>query len=664
MSSLLSQSSDPGAGVGSRPAKPIGADPARYYWLLLALVFVGSLAVRWSFLGERWINPDEGAHLMDAALVLRGYVPGADYGTRQPLYVYALAGLLKSLGATLTVGRLFPLACSLLTGLVIYFLGAELVDRRVGLLASVTYLLLPLEMLQSVVVKTEAPVTLLVVSSIYAAVAGQRRQRGYLFLVSGVAAALGYYIRETALLVPLVVSVFLVLSDGRSWRRVMKFLGLYFLGYVSVVLLAVGLFAKHIRSDELWGVTPIAFLVRNLRGFGGNSDANLASQTTSSWEGFGEPIDLYQAYLKDAIFLHSFLLVAMVLALITLLRRPPEDSELRAILRRNRIALAVAYVWLGALGIMYGLRYMTRGFFIDYFREFLPALVVLLALWLCQAVPALRKDRNVLKLVVIVLPVGIAGIIVQTMFPDQVGLGHHATLATALLAMCVVAFSSWQRRGRWYFVVLLASIAVWIVTSRLVWPSAFSGPAASLVTMAAIFLAMVGWYRAGSGNMVGKIAQFTSFSLVATTFALSLSYSALHLSVRYEAVWPPAEAQQIAGIIAQNTEADAEVLSGAVIWEFLAGRQPFELISHPLGLKQSLPATRREELRSRLAADPPEIVVMDGYTERTYSRNIPYLERLVQQKYVRIAMSHEGVRPVSVFRRIESGGEEAGGRLD
>jgi len=66
--------------------------------ILLLVVLFASLSVRVWLLDKRWINPDEGAHLMDAVLALDGMIPSVDFHSRQPLYVYANAATLKLLG--------------------------------------------------------------------------------------------------------------------------------------------------------------------------------------------------------------------------------------------------------------------------------------------------------------------------------------------------------------------------------------------------------------------------------------------------------------------------------------------------------------------------------------------------------------------------------------
>lgn len=650
------------------PATILASGTPGYYWLLLLVVFAASLALRWSLLEVRWINPDEGAHLMDGLLILGGLVPEVDYGTRQPGYVYALAGTIGLLGETLTAGRVLPMVCSLATGVVIYLLGTELTDRRVGLLSAVIYLLLPLEIFQSVVVKTEAPVTFLIVSSLYAAVAGHRRSRPGLLVASGVAAGLGYYVRETALLVPLVVAILIALSDFGRWRRVLRHAGLFCAGYAGVVLVVVALYARFLAPGPLWELTPFAFVggaLAELAGQlgpsgGARAASEIAQQAAESSQGYGEPVTLYMRYLDDALQLHLFLFLGAVLSMVVLLGRRAEPDAPREGLRRDRIALAVATSWLVALAVMYGYRYMVRGFFIDYFREFLPPLVLLAALWLGRAAPELREDRNVARLVAVLVPVGAAWYFAQAAFPAEYGLGHHATLATALLATFLVAFSRRAARGRWVFTVVFATAATWIVLSRQIWPGPFSGVAPSAVTMLVLFGIMVFRYRLLGRDVVRSTMRFGGFAVAVVALAVSLSQAALRLDLSYEAVWPPAEATRMAEVIEERTDPGDQVLSGAVIWEFLAGRRPYRLVSHPLGLKRLAPPSTRSRLAADLIDRPPAVVVMDGYTEVTYGRNVPFLDSLVQANYEPIASSDEGVRPVSVFRLADSEREASG----
>ena len=135
--------------------------------LILAGFLLLSLMLRMWMLDKRWINPDEGAHLMDAVFTLQGHIPQVDFAARQTFYVLVNAVWLKLWGVSYLYGRLFPMTCSLLTGIMVFLIARRLFNEEIALLAAITYLMLPLEVLNSVVVKTEPLANLLACVSYY-----------------------------------------------------------------------------------------------------------------------------------------------------------------------------------------------------------------------------------------------------------------------------------------------------------------------------------------------------------------------------------------------------------------------------------------------------------------------------------------------------------------
>jgi 4-amino-4-deoxy-L-arabinose transferase-like glycosyltransferase len=188
--------------------------------LLLVFVFLISLAVRIWLLNKRWINPDEGAHLMDAVLALDGKIPLVDYNSRQPFYTYTIAGIFKLFGTDYIFGRLLPLICSMLVGFVIFLIARLLFDGTVAILATTIYLMLPLEVMNSVLVKTEPLVTLLVCLSVYAVILFHKYRQTRWLIAAGILGALGFYVRESALIVPLTVVGFFLCVSSRMLQPI------------------------------------------------------------------------------------------------------------------------------------------------------------------------------------------------------------------------------------------------------------------------------------------------------------------------------------------------------------------------------------------------------------------------------------------------------------
>jgi hypothetical protein len=97
-------------------------------------------------------------------------------------------------------------------------------------------------------------------------------------------------------------------------------------------------------------------------------------------------------------------------------------------------------------------------------------------------------------------------------------------------------------------------------------------------------------------------------------------------------------------------------MSGAVVWAFEANRRPFLLIAHPLKFLAGVAAADRAEVERGMATQPPGIIVLDGYTERTFGKAVPTLSELLKEAYEPIARWEGGRHPLQVYRRRDSTG--------
>ena len=94
---------------------------------------------------------------------------------------------------------------------------------------------------------------------------------------------------------------------------------------------------------------------------------------------------------------------------------------------------------------------------------------------------------------------------------------------------------------------------------------------------------------------------------------------------------------------------EEEVLWGAVFGEFEAGRKPFMNITHPLGFLEGMPDETVHRIMQRLAERPPRLIILDGYTERTYLRHVESLKRLVAESYDLVGEVSGSRYPVKVY---------------
>jgi hypothetical protein len=101
-----------------------------------------------------------------------------------------------------------------------------------------------------------------------------------------------------------------------------------------------------------------------------------------------------------------------------------------------------------------------------------------------------------------------------------------------------------------------------------------------------------------------------------------------------------------------------------MIWEYEADLRPFMGIAHPLGLMGGLPPERRDRLRRQLEDAPPAFIIVDGFTEVTYLRQLPTLREIMAERYT-LELSIPGTRfptPVDVYRLRDSSAGTGAGR--
>ena len=120
----------------------------------------------------------------------------------------------------------------------------------------------------------------------------------------------------------------------------------------------------------------------------------------------------------------------------------------------------------------------------------------------------------------------------------------------------------------------------------------------------------------------------------------------------YQSGWSPEAVQQVAAYLRANSAADDEILSGAVIWEFQAGRHPVANMAHPTSLLlANLKRPLLQRLEARLATRPPRFIVLDGVTQGIY-KNVLDLDRVLKDYALATKVTMAGSPyPVAVYER-------------
>ena len=217
---------------------------------------------------------------------------------------------------------------------------------------------------------------LLISASFYAVVRyGRAQQLGWL-TTSGALAALGFYVSESALIVPAVVAIPLPVQAGWRWTDVARGYRAFAAGYVCVAAIVMLYFATGMglaTALGTGGLNPLEFVLQAL----GRGAALLDSVPEAkllaarSW-------DPHYTNVRRAALMDVFLLIGAGVGIAVagcsmLVARSSEER------RRPGIAYALLCLWGKFMFAAYGFYFAARGFFVDYSREFLPPLSILFA---------------------------------------------------------------------------------------------------------------------------------------------------------------------------------------------------------------------------------------------------------------------------------------------
>lgn len=617
--------------------------------ILLIIVSLGYLLMGLWLRQIRWINPDEGAHIADAILLLDGKVPVVDFPSRQPLYTLFLAMDLAVLGPSLAAARVAPLIATILTGVGVYFFTRLRFERSYALAGSLAYLLLPLTLTFATVVKMEPfALALGTVAAIccVAALSGDRAP-AWLF-PAGLLIAASFYVREsTAYALGFASLGSLVLFKPPKYASRLPAMMWLFGGVLCGFLLAFGLFAPHM-------------------GLAGYFKSPLNPMSKAVWaiqRLFGEsfrqqPIE--QTFKDVGLAMNSveFLVFGSLLGIGSIVL-PSARS------RYETDISAFCALWLAGLIIIYSIRGIQAAFYPSYAREFtVPAIVLTVAgvrwLW-TDLKPYLAGRRFSSSRVAatvalqLVLVAGQIAVFQEARFVFFISL----LLLIAVLRLVlrtgegVNAPSSASSRF-WLYAggILCAGLvfrAVMSPAKRIVGPDAYF-----FLTVAALAgITLLAFRRtrlplAATGRATGLIL------LVAITL-YALPSAGYMLDRRYDSVWSPAQLSGVTRYLEQRVRPDGTVLSGANIWPIEAGRKLFGDVTHPLSLEVRPGNLTRAYRRigNLLRESPPDAIVLDGFTEKTYGVHWN-LGDLIEGNYSggeNVTLKGESVYPLVIYLR-------------
>lgn len=585
------------------------------------IVFLGAVLLYAWLLTHRWISADEGAHLMDARCILVGQVPVADYGARMPLYCYVHALFQSVFGMTLPAGRIVPLLFTLSSGFLLFLIGRRSGGRGVGTVAALLFLFSPLTILYSTLVQTQPHVIFYSLLGVYLLLRLDR----WAYFAAGICIACAFYVRESALAALLALLLVALYEGGTRGlvRNGVKLLA----GFFSVALIFMIFYLRHMSLNELWGscINPLSLPMTMLEKLLASSDNLVASPVFATGlekiqSGSERPPSL--SYLYISIRLSLLLIIGGLGALVW--RTGPKGGEGDGLDRLKRIA----GIWLFSITLFYSYWFVVRGFYPGYFREFEPPLALLAAIGLSRA---LRVGfSSTISIVYAVVAITLSVLIGRGLFPVWV---EGFTLATAAgIGLFLLLLLPHADRRRWYITLGSAGILV-LTLFFLRRPTSGILQHADLAVEASgiVMILMAAWATHWVTGRVRGAHLFLALALFGIVY--STGYAQQKGGISFQSDWPVPLVERVADVVAENSEWGEEVLSGGVIWTYLADRRPFLGINHPLVLSSRQPYKKRHiEIFDTFCQKPPRVVVMERVTESTFFR-APGLKEKIQADY-------------------------------
>jgi 4-amino-4-deoxy-L-arabinose transferase-like glycosyltransferase len=142
-------------------------------------------------------------------------------------------------------------------------------------------------------------------------------------------------------------------------------------------------------------------------------------------------------------------------------------------------------------------------------------------------------------------------------------------------------------------------------------------------------------------NKLKNIALIILFASFMTSF--------FYVSPSFGSIWSPTTLQEITHYLTMNSNQNDEIMSGAVIWAFESNSRLFLNITHPLSLRPGISNDERLKVENKFSRDPPRIIILDGYTEQTFIRHIPTIQKFINESYSLKKKNTGSKYPVKVF---------------
>ena len=594
---------------------------------------------------------------MDARLLLEGYVPIVDFGSRQPFYVLVLAVFLKFFGISYKVGRLVPMISNIATGFVIFLIGSKIYNRKVGLLAATVFLFLPLVLVWSTVVKTEPLASFLASVSIFFVVRSQiaNIRRSSWLIIAGLFAGLAYFVRQPTIAVPAAIILFLILNNHKEPKFATTGVFLFITGYLATCFAVWAFYIGKMQLYELLmsQLNPINVVINRILHTLGMIPEAQRVVDTQGFRILDQGIDQTLTVWRQTFFSVAFLIFGAGAYIVWVVR----DQHKSEITQDNAFAWRLLGIWAVLVILLYIFQSVNRGFFSQYFTEALPPLCILTAAFLYKMFHKLKTNTSgftvILFSVILFYLVFLGQHLFWRFFP---GIIFYVFIAPLVVVFLIIGLFP-LRESKLALILAVFAGACLSAFAYVISKTAGAGDVGAFVVASfVLFLSLMGSRRRWAVAVHSDWLVVTMLILIGTLSVVTAGYSGWLIGPKYDSVWAPKTVSEVVKVLKSNGEQGDVVLSGGMIWQLEANFRTFSNVAHPTEFQKK----KYRNFEIEFEQQRPRFFIDDGYTQRKYGRYAEFLTNELEQNYRLVADISGSRYPVKIYKLRKSRFEEDG----
>lgn len=614
--------------------------------LTLVLMLAIAVAIRIMLISVRWINPDEGPHMMGARFLLEGRVPVADYGSRQPLYLLVIATFFKLFGVSVQSGRLMAVLANSATGLMLFFLGRKLFDTKTGLVAAGTFLFLPLMIFWAPVVKTEPLAALLACLCIFFMadmLKNRDIQPGKMF-VAGLFGAAAFYVRQPTVSLPMVMILAALILPKQSWIQRMRQIGWFLGGFLTPVILIWALYLNFMSLSELFfsQLNPLNLILNRSLDLLGILPESMRVVDSDGYRILDQEVSQTLANLTQTVLF----VMPLVLGTLAALFLGPQKNSSSSIQPNAARMVGLLSLWALVGIVLYGYQAMTRGFFSQYGTEIYLPMILLTGFAIVQAA---RKISHTLLAGFFLSSGGILFFIYllqKKMWQFYPGPTAYLLIAGFLAGICLYFFSVNGQRIKIALIWFLASIPA--AAGHFLFSVLRMNEALAIILALVIFiLSTLTLYSVFRISPASAGRESVLVPAIFMAGVISVAVSGTKIGPSYDCIWSLTSLEKMKAQLSRENPPDGQVLSGAMIWQLQAHTPAYLDMAHPTEFLKK----RWQNFETLFDEKPPAMIVIDGYTERKFQKYWRFISAKIASEYDSIASIPGSKYPIVLYKR-------------